>query len=86
VVNALAPDSILLVGDPEGGLCGKQELRQGCSVGDDGMVLTAEDDIFDPEAPGAAALLGRDVSVFTNTEEVVEGHTDEVTNSLVLGI
>lgn len=66
VADALPPFSILLVGDPESGVCGCQELCKRGSVGNNCLVCPSENDVLDSETLGSSALFGWFVGVFTN--------------------
>ena len=86
VVDALASPPILLVGNLEGGVGGSEQFRQRGSVGDEGMVGPSKEDILDSETLSAGPVLGRGVGVLTNTEQIVEGCADELSNGGLFGI
>jgi len=57
IVYALTSLAILLVGDGKGGMGGSIEFLQWCRVGDDCLILSAKNNIFDAESLGALPLL-----------------------------
>lgn len=86
VVDALTTPAILLVGNLEGGMGGQEQLRQRCSVGDDGVICPSEKDILHSETLGAGAVLWSGVSVFSDPEKIVESNADEFANRCLFGI
>lgn len=58
LVDALASVSILLVADGECGLVCLEKLTEWGSVGDDGVILTAEGDVFDSKSLCSLPFLG----------------------------
>ena len=85
VVDHLASDSVLLVGDAEGGVMGLEELFQWAGAGDDGHVLPAECDVLDTELTSAAAFFVRCIGVLPDPEQIVESDDDQVTDGLDFG-
>ena len=77
VVDALAFDSILLVPDAEGGLCGCEQFLQRCRVGND-VVAASEGDVFQPERDGPRSQVCTCCSVFPHSQQIVKGNVDQV--------
>jgi len=65
IMNALTSLAILLVGDGKSGMGGSIEFLQRCRVGDDCLILSAKNNIFDPESLGALPLLWIGIRIFT---------------------
>ena len=83
IVDALAFDATLLVGDSHCGFSCSQELGQGGCCWDQVAIGVTEGDVLDSERDGA--FLGGGFCVFTNTQEIIEGNVDEVSNGFPLG-
>ena len=64
---------------------GQQELMQWGSVGDDGLVRSAQNDIFDTKTLGSGAAFGRGVGILSNAQQEIESNADEISQSLEEG-
>ena len=86
VVDALAALTIFLIGDFQCGVGCRQELAPWSIVWNDGVVSSAQDDVFDTKSLRSCSPLGGCVGKFSNAQQKVKCHADEVPECLVLGV
>ena len=64
---------------------GQQELMQWGSVEDDGLVRSAQNDIFDTKTLGSGAAFGRGVGILSNAQQEIESNANQISQSLEEG-
>ena len=84
LVDALAFDTILLIGHANGGLCCSEEGGEWLVVGDERPVGSAESYVLDPDGDGVG-FGGARFGVLTNPQEVVESNVGQVSSGLLPG-
>lgn len=85
-VDALPFFPVFLVGDTKGCMLSLEEFMEGGRVGNEAVVPTAKGDVLDTKPLCPATLLLGSISIFANSEEVVESYADQVTNGLCFWI
>ena len=76
-MDALAFDSVLLVGHSNGGFGGCEKQGQGGGVWNEGAVRAPEGDVRDTEG-NSVGTGGAGLGVFTDSQQVVEGDVNQI--------